>query len=179
YAQKGNQRYRNATRTTIAPTGTISIIANCSSGIEPLFAIAYKRHVLLEEGLPEIHPMFVETAKRHGFYSERLIKEVSKLGSLQEIKGVPDDVKRIFITARDVTPEQHVRIQAACQKYIDNGVSKTINFPNEATIDDVKKVFLLAYESGCKGITVYRDKSRMSQVLSIECTCAKQIIGKT
>jgi len=179
YAQKGNQRYRNATRTTIAPTGTISIIANCSSGIEPLFAIVYKRHVLLEDGLPEIHPMFVETAKRHGFYSERLIGEVSKAGSMQNIKGVPDDVKRIFITARDVTPEQHVRIQAACQKYIDNGVSKTINFPNEATIDDVKKVFLLAYKSGCKGITVYRDKSRMSQVLSIECTCAKQIINKT
>ena len=179
YAQKGNQRYRNATRTTIAPTGTISIIANCSSGIEPLFAIVYKRHVLLEDGLPEIHPMFVETAKRHGFYSERLIGEVSKAGSMQNIKGVPDDVKRIFITARDVTPEQHVRIQAACQKYIDNGVSKTINFPNEATIDDVKKVFLLAYKSGCKGITVYRDKSRMSQVLSIECTCAKQIIDKT
>ncbi|HHT9141867.1 MAG TPA: adenosylcobalamin-dependent ribonucleoside-diphosphate reductase [Candidatus Wujingus californicus] len=179
YAQKGNQRYRNATRTTIAPTGTISIIANCSSGIEPLFAIAYKRHVLLEEGLPEIHPMFVETAKLHGFYSERLIVEVSKAGSMQNIKGVPDEVKRIFITARDVTPEQHVRIQAACQKYIDNGVSKTINFSNEATIDDVKKVFLLAYKSGCKGITVYRDKSRMSQVLSIECTCAKQIIGKT
>ena len=179
YAQKGNQRYRNATRTTIAPTGTISIIANCSSGIEPLFAIVYKRHVLLEEGLPEIHPMFVATAKRYGFYSERLIGEVSKAGSIQNIKGVPDDVKRIFITARDVTPEQHVRIQAACQKYIDNGVSKTINFPNEATIDDVKNVFLLAYKSGCKGITVYRDKSRMSQVLSIECTCAKQIIGKT
>ena len=179
YAKKGNQRYRNATRTTIAPTGTISIIANCSSGIEPLFAIVYKRHVLLEEGLPEIHPMLVETAKRHGFYSERLIGEVSKAGSMQNIKGVPDDVKRIFITARDVTPEQHVRIQAACQKYIDNGVSKTINFPNEATIDDVKKVFLLAYKSGCKGITVYRDKSRMSQVLSIECTCAKQIINKT
>ncbi|HHT9130049.1 MAG TPA: adenosylcobalamin-dependent ribonucleoside-diphosphate reductase [Candidatus Brocadiaceae bacterium] len=177
YTQNG-PRFRNATRTTIAPTGTISIIANCSSGIEPLFAIAYKRHVLVEGGLPEVHPFFVETAKKRGFYSEELLEEVSKEGSIQNIKNIPEDVKRIFITARDVPAEQHVKIQATCQKYIDSGVSKTINFPKESTVDDVKKVFLLAYKSGCKGITVYRDKSRVSQVLSIECTCTKQLINK-
>ena len=178
YAQKDGLKFRNATRTTIAPTGTISIIANCSSGIEPLFAIAYKRHVLVEDGLPEIHPYFVEIAKKRGFYSERLIEDVSKEGSVQNIKNVPEDVKRIFITAMDVPPEQHVKIQATCQKYIDSGVSKTINFPKEAAVDEVRKVFLLAYKSGCKGITVYRDKSRMSQVLSIECTCTKQLVNK-
>ena len=176
YAQKNGPRFRNATRTTIAPTGTISIIANCSSGIEPLFAVAYTRHVLVEGGLPEIHPFFEEIAKIRGFYSERLLAEISKEGSIQNIKDIPEDVKKIFITARDVSPEQHVKIQATCQKYIDSGVSKTINFSKESTVDDVKKVFLLAYKSGCKGITVYRDKSRVSQVLSIECTCTKQLI---
>ena len=177
YAQKNGPGYRNATRTTIAPTGTISIIADCSSGIEPLFAIAYKRHVLVEEGLPEINAFFVEVAKKRGFYSEILIEKVSKEGSIQNIHNIPEDVKKIFITARDVSPEQHVKIQATCQKYIDNGVSKTINFPKNAAVDDVEKVFLLAYKSGCKGITVYRDKSRISQVLSVECTCAKQFVN--
>lgn len=177
YAQKNGPRFRNATRTTIAPTGTISIIADCSSGIEPLFAVAYTRHVLVEGGLPEIHPFFEEIAKKRGFYSEKLLEEVSKEGSVQNIKGIPEDVKTLFITARDVSPEQHVKIQATCQKYIDSGVSKTINFPKESPVDDVKKAFLLAYKSGCKGITVYRDKSRVSQVLSVECTCTKQLIS--
>jgi len=177
YSRQSGARYRNATRTTLAPTGTISIIANCSSGIEPLFAIAYKRHVLMEEGLPEVHSFFIETAKKRGFYSERLIEEISKEGSIQNIPGIPEDIKKIFVTARDVSAEQHVKIQAACQKYIDSGVSKTINFPKNSTVDDVKKVFLMAYKSGCKGVTVYRDKSRLSQVLSVECTCAKQFVG--
>ena len=177
YAQKNEPGYRNATRTTIAPTGTISIIADCSSGIEPLFAIAYKRHVLVEEGLPEINSYFLEIAKKRSFYSERLIEKVSTEGSIQNLDDIPEDVKKVFITARDVSPEQHVKIQATCQKYIDNGVSKTINFPKNATAGDVEKVFLLAYKSGCKGITVYRDKSRVSQVLSVECTCAKQFIN--
>ena len=177
YAQKNGPGFRNATRTTIARTGTISIIADCSSGIEPLFAVAYTRHVLVEGGLPEIHPFFEEIAKKRGFYSEKLLEEVSKEGSVQNIKGIPEDVKTLFITARDVSPEQHVKIQATCQKYIDSGVSKTINFPKESPVDDVKKAFLLAYKSGCKGITVYRDKSRVSQVLSVECTCTKQLIS--
>ena len=119
----------------------------------------------------------MEVAKKRGFYSEILIEKVSKEGSIQNIHNIPEDVKKIFITARDVSPEQHVKIQATCQKYIDNGVSKTINFPKNATVDDVEKVFLLAYKSGCKGITVYRDKSRISQVLSVECTCAKQFVN--
>lgn len=176
YAQKNGTRFRNATRTTIAPTGTISIIADCSSGIEPLFAIAYIRHVLVDSGLTEIHPLFEHIAKTRGFYSERLIEEISREGSIQKIQGIPEEVKKIFITAQDVSPEQQVKIQATCQKHIDSGVSKTINFSNESTIDDVKNVFSLAYKSGCKGITVYRDKSRMSQVLSVECICTKQLI---
>lgn len=179
YAQKNGHGYRNASRTTIAPTGTISIIADCSSGIEPLFAIAYKRNVLIEEGLPEINPFFVETAKKRGFYSERLLETISKEGTIQNINEIPEDIKKVFVTARDVSPEQHVNIQATCQKYIDSGVSKTINFPKDASVDDVGKVFLLAYKSGCKGITVYRDKSRMSQALSLECACAKQLINNS
>ncbi len=172
YACPASQKYRNASRTTVAPTGTISIIAGCSSGIEPLFAVAYKRHVLVEEGLPEVHPLFIEMAKKRGFYSSKLLEAVSKEGSLQNSRDVPPDVKRLFVTAHDVSPEQHVRIQATCQKYIDSGVSKTINFPQNATIDDVRNVFLLAYKSGCKGITVYRNQSRVSQALSLECGCA-------
>ena len=177
YAQEDGLKYRNATRTTIAPTGTISIIAGCSSGIEPLFAVAYTRHVLIEDGLPEINPFFLEIAKKRGFYTEGLIEEISLEGTIQNIKTIPEDIKKLFITARDVLPEQHVKIQAACQRYIDNGVSKTINFPKNAAVDDVRKVFLLAYKSGCKGITVYRDKSRISQALSVECTCAKEFIS--
>jgi len=178
YAKSEKTRYRNATRTTIAPTGTISIIANCSSGIEPLFAIAYKRHVLVEGGLPEIHPLFLEMIKKRGVYSEGLLEEVKREGTIQKIKDIPEDMKRIFITAKEVSPEYHVKIQATCQKYIDNAVSKTINFPEESTIKDVEEVFLYAYKAGCKGITIYRNKSRMSQVLSVECTCTKELIGR-
>ena len=170
YATTSEIKYRNATRTTIAPTGTISIIADCSSGIEPLFAIAYTQHVLVNEGLPRIHPLFEEIAKRRGIYSERLLEDVKKEGSIQNIKYISDDIKSVFVTARDISPEYHVRIQAVCQKHIDNAVSKTINFPKDSTEEQVERVFLSAYRSGCKGITVYRDKSRMSQVLSTECT---------
>lgn len=179
YACTASQRYRNASRTTVAPTGTISIIAGCSGGIEPLFAIAYKRNVLVEEGLPEVHPLFVEIAKKRGFYSPKLLDEVMKEGSLQNVRDVPPDVKKLFVTAHDVSPEQHVRIQAACQRHIDSGVSKTINFPKNATIDDVRNVFLLAYKSGCKGITIYRDQSRVSQALSLACGCAFEAAGSS
>ncbi|HQU30723.1 MAG TPA: adenosylcobalamin-dependent ribonucleoside-diphosphate reductase [Candidatus Brocadia sapporoensis] len=177
YAAPNSHRFRNASRTTIAPTGTISIIAHCSSGIEPIFSVAYTRHVLVEGGLPEIHPFFEYLAKKRGFYSEKLIEEVFRNGSLQNIHGVPEDVKKIFITAHDVSPKQQIKIQAICQKHIDSGVSKTINFSKGSNVDDVRNVFLFAYKSRCKGITVYRDKSRVSQVLSIECTCAKQLIS--
>ncbi len=176
YAGSNGPGIRNATRTTIAPTGTISILAGCSSGIEPLFAVAYRRNVLVEGGIPEIHPFFVETAKRRGFYSEKMVEAVIDAGSIQDVRGIPEDVKRIFVAAHDVSPEQHVKMQAACQRHIDNGVSKTINFPKDTTVGDVEKVFLLAYKSGCKGITVYRDRSRVSQALSVECVCARQLV---
>ncbi|WP_347274142.1 adenosylcobalamin-dependent ribonucleoside-diphosphate reductase [Candidatus Kuenenia sp.] len=178
YARQNSPKYRNATRTTIAPTGTIGIIANCSSGIEPLFAIAYTRNVLVEGGLPEVHPFFENVAKKRGLYTDKLLAEVKREGSIQNIASIPDDIKRIFATARDISPEYHVKIQSVCQKYIDNAVSKTINFPKESTAEDVEKVFMLAYRSGCKGITIYRDKSRMSQALSFECACTKDLIGK-
>ncbi|MFP3946374.1 MAG: adenosylcobalamin-dependent ribonucleoside-diphosphate reductase [Archaeoglobaceae archaeon] len=158
---------RNATVTTIAPTGSISIIAGCSSGIEPLFAISYVRHALDGETLLEVNPEFEEIAKKRGLYSEELMEQISKKGSLQEI-DVPEDVKELFVTALDIEPEWHVRMQAAFQKYTDNAVSKTVNLPPNATREDIASIFMLAYELKCKGITVYRYGSRENQVLSIE-----------
>ena len=145
---------RNSTVTTIAPTGTISIIAGCSSGIEPLFAVAFVRNVM--GGMLEINKLFEAIAKEQGFYSKELIREIAKRGSIQDIGGIPEDVKRIFVTALDITPEWHVRMQAAFQNHTDNAVSKTVNLPADATCADVKNVFLLAYNLKCKGITVYR-----------------------
>lgn len=171
--REGWGRYRNATRTTIAPAGTISIIAGCSSGIEPLYGVSYVRRILENSALPEVHPLFEEIAKREGFYSEALIQETSQNGTIQRIDGIPEEIKRLFITARDVSAEWHVKIQAVFQKYVDNAVSKTVNFSKSSSKDDVRKVFLLAYNSGCKGVTVYRDKSRISQALSLECICQK------
>ncbi len=165
YAKKG-LRVRNATVNTIAPTGTISIIAGCSSGIEPLFAISFVRNVLSGTKLFEVNPYFEEVAKARGFYNKELIAEMAQSGSLQKIKGVPGDIKRTFVTAFDVTPQQHVQIQAAFQKYTDNSVSKTINLPADATVDDVRKIYLLAYKLRCKGITIYRYGSKQDQVLS-------------
>jgi len=163
-----NSKYeamRNATVTTIAPTGTISIIAGCSSGIEPIFAVAFVRNVM--GGMLEINKLFEEIAKERGFYSKELITEIAKCGSIQDIEGVPGDVKRIFVTALDISPEWHVRMQAAFQKYTDNAVSKTVNLPSDATWGDVKRVFLLAYKLKCKGITIYRYGSK-EQVLSLD-----------
>ena len=163
-----NSKYeamRNATVTTIAPTGTISIIAGCSSGIEPIFAVAFVRNVM--GGMLEINKLFERIAKERGFYSKELITEIAKCGSVQDIDGVPGDVKRIFVTALDISPEWHVRMQAAFQKYTDNAVSKTVNLPSDATWGDVKKVFLLAYKLKCKGITIYRYGSK-EQVLSLD-----------
>ncbi len=160
-------KMRNATLTTIAPTGTISIIAGpCSSGIEPLFAISYYRNVMDNDKLVEVDSLFEEIAKERGFYSRELMEKIAEKPSIQDIEGIPQDVKRIFVTAHDISPEWHVRMQAAYQRYVHNATSKTINFPHEATLEDVRKSYLLAYELGCKGITIYRDKSREEQVLN-------------
>ncbi|MEE8469781.1 MAG: vitamin B12-dependent ribonucleotide reductase [Dehalococcoidia bacterium] len=167
YDRANGPRVRNATRTTIAPTGTLSIIADCSSGIEPLFALSYTRNILDGDQLAEVNHLFEESAQREGFYSEELMQEVVKKGNVRDIEGVPESVKRVFVTSHDVVPECHVRMQAAFQRYTDNAVSKTVNFPHSATREDVARVYMLAYEEGCKGITIYRDRSRERQVLSI------------
>jgi len=159
---------RNATVTTIAPTGTISIIAGCSSGIEPLFAISFIRNVLdKDDKLHETNPYFEEIAREMGFYSEELMNKIAENnGSVQGLEEVPEEVQRIFVTALDISPEWHVRMQAAFQKYVDNATSKTINLPEHATVEDVKNAYLLAYELKCKGITVYRYGSRPEQVIT-------------
>jgi len=165
--KEGVMKIRNATLTTIAPTGTISIIAGpCSSGIEPLFAISYYRNVMDNDKLVEVDPLFEELAKDRKFYSRELMEKIAEKPSIQDIEGIPDDIKRIFVTAHDISPEWHVRMQAAFQRYVHNATSKTINFPHEATLDDVRKAYMLAYELGCKGITIYRDRSREEQVLN-------------
>jgi ribonucleoside-diphosphate reductase alpha chain len=156
---------RNATVTTIAPAGTISIIAGTSSGVEPIFALVFIRHVLEGKELLEVNPYFEALAKQEGFYSEELMRKIAHSGNIQNVKEVPENIRKLFVTAHDITPEDHIRMQAAFQKYTDNAVSKTVNFPHEATIDDVAKVYKLAYELGCKGVTIYRDRSRTKQVL--------------
>jgi ribonucleoside-diphosphate reductase alpha chain len=158
---------RNATVTTIAPTGTISIIAGASSGIEPLFAVAHARQMLDNQTVPEIHPLFVKAAKKEHFFSEEVMQQVARDGSIQDIAAVPAQVKHLFRTAHDIAPQWHVNIQAAFQKHTDNAVSKTVNFPAEATPEDVAQVFLSAAQMGCKGVTIYRYGSRHHQVLSV------------
>lgn len=155
YDAPGMPRVRNATTTTIAPTGTLSIIADCSSGIEPLFALAYKRLVLDTE-LFEINRYFFDIAMKRGFYSETLREKVISKGYLRGIKEVPDDVKKLFKTAHEIPPEDHIEMQACFQEFTDNAVSKTINMPHKAKKEDVHRAFLLAYEKGCKGITIFR-----------------------
>jgi ribonucleoside-diphosphate reductase alpha chain len=161
-----NLRMRNATVNTIAPTGTISIIAGCSSGIEPLFAVSFIRNVLSGTRLFEVNPFFEETARSRGFYRKELFAQIAQSGSLQKIKGIPADIKKVFVTAFDVVPRQHLETQAAFQKFTDNSVSKTINLPRESTVEDIRKIYFSAYRLKCKGITVYRYGSKQDQVLS-------------
>jgi ribonucleoside-diphosphate reductase alpha chain len=166
YNKPGAPKVRNATRTTIAPTGTLSLVAGCSSGIEPLFALSFTRNILDGSQLVEVNPLFEEIAKSDGFYSDELMKTLAAKGSVQGIEEVPERMQRLFVTAHDISPEWHIRMQAAFQRHTDNAVSKTINFPHHATIEDVTQAYLLAYKEGCKGITIYRDRSRQAQVLS-------------
>jgi ribonucleoside-diphosphate reductase alpha chain len=166
YDRPGQGPIRNATVTTIAPTGTISIIAGASSGVEPLFAVSFVRQVLDKNILVEVNPLFEEIAKERKFHSEALMQRIAEHGTIHDIPEIPEDIRNIFVTAHDITPEVHIEMQSAFQKYTDNAVSKTVNFPNNATIDDVEKVYRLAYQTGCKGVTIYRDGSRDEQVLS-------------
>jgi ribonucleoside-diphosphate reductase alpha chain len=166
YAACGEAPRRNATVTTIAPTGSISIIAGASSGVEPLFAVAFTRRVLDGTELVEVNPLFEEVARSEEFYSPDLVASIASAGTLHAAEGVPERWRQLFQTAHDVTPRGHIRIQAAFQRHTENAVSKTVNFSAAATADDVEAVFRAAHETGCKGVTVYRDGSRAQQVLS-------------
>jgi ribonucleoside-diphosphate reductase alpha chain len=168
FKDNGEVIYRNATTTTIAPTGTLSILAGCSSGIEPLFALSFVRHVMDNDELVEVNQCFETTARERGFYNRELMERIAFKGSISGMKDIPEDVRDVFVTAHDVTPEWHVLMQAAFQKYTDNAVSKTVNLPKDATTDDVSKVYVLAYKLGCKGVTIYRDGSKENQVLSFK-----------
>ncbi len=169
YAGSG-VRVRNATRTTIAPTGTLSIIAGASGGIEPLFALSFTRNILDGAQLVEVNPYFEEVARKEGFYSDEMMKKLASGAHLKDIPGVPDWAKRAFVTAHEISPEWHVKMQAAFQKSTNNAVSKTVNFPRDATREDVSHVYLLAYDLGLKGITIYRDGSREAQPMSTAIT---------
>ena len=158
---------RNATTTTIAPTGTISMIVDTSSGIEPLFSLVYVKNVMDGEKLVYVNKYFEKVAKEQGFYSKELMEKISEKGSIQDIDEIPDNIKDIFCTTHDISPEWHIKMQASFQHYVDNAVSKTINFPNDAEKEDIHAAYELAYQLGCKGITVYRDGSRDEQVLNI------------
>ena len=160
-------RLRNAATTTVAPTGTISIIANCSGGIEPLFSLVFFRHVLDGQRLMEVNRHFERTAKERGFFSQELMERIAECGSLRKIEGIPEDIQRVFCTAHDIAPEWHIRMQAAFQQHCDASISKTINFPREATAEDVRKIYLLAHEHRCKGVTVYRDGCRQNQPMAL------------
>ncbi|WP_027362013.1 vitamin B12-dependent ribonucleotide reductase [Halodesulfovibrio aestuarii] len=166
--------YRNATITTIAPTGTLSILAGCSSGIEPLFALSFTRHVMDGDKLVETNPFFKAALEERGCYSEKLMDAITKKGTIADIDYLPEDLRRVFVTAMDIEAEFHLKMQAAFQKYTDNAVSKTVNVPKEATVDDIRSIYWMAYEHGCKGVTVYRDGSLQSQVLCTESTEPKE-----
>ena len=181
------ENYRNACRLTVAPTGTISMIAGCTSGIEPLFALAWRKQNILEgQTLFYSNENFERDAQENGFYSEDLMLYLASGGSLQERDDVPDWVKDVYVTAQDISPEDHVLMQARFQQYVDSGISKTINFASEATLEDVFDAYMTAWETGCKGITVYRNGSREKEVLVTghlegeiaRCDCESPLIFK-
>jgi ribonucleoside-diphosphate reductase alpha chain len=165
-AQQGKPPLRNATRIAIAPTGSLSLIAGCSSGIEPLFAVAYERHVLDGRTLVEISPRFERMAQEARIWTNELRARVLATGRVGDVADIPVGIRSLFRTAHEISPEHHIRLQAACQAHVDNAVSKTVNLPAEATVDQVVTAFRTAFELGCKGITVYRHGAKPGQVLS-------------
>ncbi len=167
YPAQGRKHMRNATTTTIAPTGTISLIANCSSGIEPLFALAYSRRLLDNQEFIEVNTAFKRAAQAKGFWSASLAEELARTGTIKETALVPEDLRRLFVTAHDVSPLWHLRVQAAFQGRTDNAVSKTVNLPHGSPPETVREIFLQAYRMKLKGVTVYRDRSRSGQVISL------------
>ena len=177
WPKRGEKYMRNVTTTTIAPTGTTSMLANCSSGIEPVYSLAYVRKNILNQGatenasgetFTEVNPIFEQIAKDRWFYSQELMEKIAETGSIQDMDEIPQDVKDVFVTTYDISWEQHVAIQAAFQKHTDNAVSKTINMPETATVEDIERAYTMLYETGCKGGTIYRDKSRDRQVLNLK-----------
>ncbi|HUU45620.1 MAG TPA: ribonucleotide-diphosphate reductase subunit alpha, partial [Acidobacteriota bacterium] len=165
YADEG-VAMRNATVTTVAPTGTISIIAGCSSGVEPYYAVSFVRNVMEGTRLVDVNPLFETIARERGFYSPELMETIAQGNSIQHIDEIPEDVREVFVTTADIVPEAHIRMQGAFQKHCDSAVSKTINLPQSATRDDVQTAYWQAFRLGCKGVTIYRDGSRPGQVLS-------------
>ena len=167
FRNRKDRVYRNATTTTIAPTGTLSIIANCSSGIEPVFALSFVRNVMDDEKLHEVNPCFEKIANERSFHTKDLMDSVAQTGSVSHLDEIPEDVRKVFVTAHDISPEWHIRMQAAFQKYTDNAVSKTVNLPRDAPANDVRTIYDLAHELGCKGVTIYRDGTKENQVLTV------------
>jgi ribonucleoside-diphosphate reductase alpha chain len=166
YDKPGKPGVRNASCTTIAPTGTLSIIAGCSSGIEPIFALSYIRNILDGAHMVEVNPFFEEAARKRNFYSEKLMQKLATGSRLYDMEEIPEDVRRLFVTAHEISPEVHIKMQAAFQRHTHNAVSKTVNFAESATEEDIANVYLMAYEENLKGITIYRDNSRSEQPLS-------------
>ncbi|OPL16247.1 MAG: ribonucleotide-diphosphate reductase subunit alpha [delta proteobacterium MLS_D] len=178
FEQRGEPPIRNATVTTVAPTGTISIIANASSGVEPIFAVSYVRQVMDNDILVEVHPIFERMARDQGFYSTELMEEIARNGSVRDMDDIPENTRKVFVTAHDILPDVHIRMQAAFQAYTDNAVSKTVNFAKSATVEDVATVYELAWKLDCKGVTIYRDGSRDHQVLSRGTATAQEEDGR-